>query len=368
MFRASTAALTLAASVLLHACAFAPGQHLDMDRLAREESPDSARFDMVPITPKLLAIQAADYASERIPAELLDYQPESYRIGAGDILHITVWDYPEMTAPSGPQQSLEANGRVVRPDGTLYYPYIGAVKAAGLTVEELRASIAKRLTKVIADPQVDVAVIKYESQKVVVSGAFENAEQQSVSSVPLSLLEVVGKAGVNTAQADLSSLMLTRDGKEYRLDLDALNRAGSSLGRVYVKHGDRIHLAFNDRKRVYVLGEVLKPAALPFKTSTLNLSDVLGTVGGLRQETADGSRVYVIRGAEDLSREPATVYHLDASSPTAFVLAERFHLQPQDVVYVGAADVTRWNRFISQVFPTANLLRAGTDIKTDLND
>ena len=56
----------------------------------------------------------------------------------------------ERPAPSGPQQSLEANGRVVRPDGTLFYPYIGAVKAAGLTVEELRASIAKRLTKVIA--------------------------------------------------------------------------------------------------------------------------------------------------------------------------------------------------------------------------
>lgn len=368
MLRPSIAVLALAASVFLHACAFAPGQHLDADRIASEGSSDAARFELVPITPKLIAIQEADYTSEKLPAELLDYRPEPYRIGAGDILHITVWDYPEMTAPSGPQQSLEANGRVVRPDGTLFYPYIGAVKAAGLTVEELRASIAKRLTKVIADPQVDVAVIKYESQKVVVSGAFMNAAQQSITSVPLSLLEVVGKAGVNTAQADLSSLMLQRDGKEYRLDLDALNRADSSLGRLWLKHGDRVHLAFNDRRRVYVLGEVLKPSALPFKTATLNLSDVLGTVGGLRQETADGNRVYVIRGAQDLAREPAKVYHLDASSPTAFVLAERFHLQPQDVVYVGAADITRWNRFISQVFPTANLLNAGTDIKTDLDN
>ena len=366
MTRAFALGLAIAASLLLHACVFAPGQHLDTSRLADEASPESARLELVPITPKLLAVQEAGRKTESLPVELLDYRPEAYRVGPGDILHITVWDYPEMTAPSGPQQSLEANGRVVRPDGSLFYPYIGQVKAAGLTVEELRATIAKRLTKVIAEPQVDVAVIKYESRKIVLSGAFEDTSQQPITSVPLNLLEAVGKAGVRTADADLSTLVLKREGREHRLDLDALNRAGSSLGRLYLKDGDQIHLAFNDRKRVYVLGEVLQPRALPFKTSSLNLSDVLGTVGGLRQETADGSAVYVIRGAADLERERATVFHLDAKSPAAFVLAERFQLQPQDVVYVGAADITRWNRFISQVFPTANLLRTGTDIKTDI--
>jgi len=366
MFRVSALFPALAAGVFLHGCAFAPGQHLDTEHLTRDQSPENARVELVPITPKLLAIQEAARKAEQLPAELLNYSPETYRIGPNDVLHITVWDHPEMTAPSGPQQSLEANGRVVRPDGSLFYPYIGQVKAAGLTVEELRASIAQRLTIVVTRPQVDVAVLKYGSRKVVLSGAFNDTTQQPVTSAPLTLLEAVGKAGVKTDDADLSSLTLKRERREYRLDLDSLNRSGASLDRLYLKDGDQLHLAYNDRRRVYVMGEVIQPRALPFKTRDLNLSDVIGSVGGLRQETSDGRAVYVIRGVDDLERDTAKVFHLDAKSPTAFVLAERFMLQPQDVVYVGPADITRWNRFITQLFPSASLLSTGVSIDDNL--
>src|SRR5690554_681246 len=91
----------LTACLLLSACAFSPGQHLDTSRLEAADSPESARFELVQITPKLIAVQDAVRQGEQIPTELLEYRPESYRIGPGDVLHITVWDYPEMTAPSG---------------------------------------------------------------------------------------------------------------------------------------------------------------------------------------------------------------------------------------------------------------------------
>lgn len=367
MLRPSNALLALAASFLLHACAFAPGQHLDAADLSREDSTEGMRVELVPITPKLLAVQDADRKAERLSAELLDHRPEPYRIGPGDVLHITVWDYPEMTAPSGQQQSLEANGRVVRPDGTLFYPYIGPVQAAGLTAEELRAQLTRRLTKVIAEPQVDVAVIGYTSRKVVLSGAFEKPGPQPITSVPLGLLEAVGKAGVRTGEADMAGLVLKRDGKEYRLDLDALNRGGAELDRIFLKDGDQLHLASNDRRRVYVMGEVNQPRALPFRTRSLSLADVLGTVGGLRQETSNGRAVYVIRGADDLASKPATVFQLDAKSPTAYVLAEHFQVEPKDVIYVGAAGITRWNRFISQLFPSASLISTGIDLEDDLS-
>ncbi|MOA13726.1 hypothetical protein D3C78_1337880 [compost metagenome] len=116
------------------------------------------------------------------------------------------------------------------------------------------------------------------------------------------------------------------------------------------------------------MGEVNGARALTYKTRNLNLADAIGTVGGLNQTTSNGKAVYVIRGVENLEKEPAKVFQLDAQSPTAFILAQRFNLQPQDVVYVGPAGVTRWNRFISQLLGSATILGTGANIKSDMSD
>ncbi|MCY1276477.1 putative polysaccharide export protein, PEP-CTERM sytem-associated [compost metagenome] len=347
---------------------FAPGQHMDTSQIVRDGSPESSRVELIQITPKFLAINEATEGGESIPAELLAYQPQDYRIGAGDLLFITVWDHPELTAPSGPQQQLDANGRLVRPDGTLFYPYIGKVQAAGQTIDELRAHIASRLAQYVESPQVDVSILRFASQKVTLGGAFGSNAPQSITTTPLSLMQAVGSAGVNTGSADLSGLVLKRDGHEYKLDLDALNHQGSNLYGLYLKDGDQLYLPYNDQKKVYLMGEVNGSRALTFKTRRLSLIDALGTVGGLRQETSNGKAVYVIRGVENLEKEPAKVFQLDAQSPTAFVLAQRFQLQPQDVVYVGPANITRWNRFISQLLPSASIIGTGANVMDIAND
>lgn len=358
--------LAMLVGLTLQGCIFSPGQHMDTGNLVREGSPESSRIELVPITPKLVAIEAAADHSNVVAPELLRYQPAEYRIGAGDLIYITVWDHPELTAPSGPQQQIEANGRLVRPDGTLFYPYVGTIEAAGKTIDELRSIIASRLAKVVAEPQVDVSILRFVSQKVVLSGAFGKTGQLPITNTPLSLLDAVGQGSVQVGTADISGLVLKRDGHEYLIDLDALNRKNSNLHNLYLKDGDQLHLPYNDQKKVYLLGEVVSTRALVFKGSNMNLTDALGSVGGLRQETSSGKEVYVIRGVENLADEPVKVFQIDLKSPSAFALAQHFKLQPQDVVYVGPADVTRWNRFISQVFPTANLLSVGANIKDDL--
>ncbi|MBK5553043.1 polysaccharide biosynthesis/export family protein, partial [Pseudomonas sp. TH03] len=115
--------VVMLASITLHGCMFSPGQHMDTSQLVRDGSPESSRVELIPITPKLIAMDAASQVRESVPSELLSYTPGGYRVGANDLLFITVWDHPELTAPSGPQQQIDANGRLVRPDGTLFYPY-----------------------------------------------------------------------------------------------------------------------------------------------------------------------------------------------------------------------------------------------------
>jgi polysaccharide export outer membrane protein len=348
-------ALVVSAS-LLGGCIWAPGQHLSTGKLVRSDDADNSHVQLVPITPKLLAMDQASEQSAAVPAALLAYQPEPYRIGAGDTLYITVWDHPELTSPAGPQQQTLANGRLVRSDGTLFYPYVGQLKVEGMTIEELRKAISDKLATYIEKPQVDVSVIGYGSQHVLLSGAFMKTDPQPITAVPLTLAQAIGVATIDTKEANLSNLVLTRDGHTYHINLDELDHGQDLARSIYLKPGDRLYLPYNDRQEVYVLGEVMRPMAIPFKTSDLTLTQALGRAGGLNQTTAKGKSVYVIRGAKNIENTPATVYELNARSPAAFTLADHFEVQPGDVVFVGAAGVTRWNRFLSQVLPLTSAL------------
>ncbi|WP_460427500.1 polysaccharide biosynthesis/export family protein [Azotobacter armeniacus] len=361
-----TLAFVLAAVISLSGCIFAPGQHLDTSDLPHMGLPESPRFELVPITPSLVIAQESARVVEGLPPELTGYTPGPYLIGIGDVLSITVWEHPELTTPAGAQQAPDANGRLVRPDGRLFYPYIGEVEAAGLTIEELRNTIATRLARYIESPQVDVAVTRFGGRRAILTGAFGTTGPLPLTTVPLTLPAAIGQAGIRTGDADVARLILKRDGREYRLDLDVLNRGGSELERIYLKDGDQLHLPTNDSRRVFVLGEVVVPGPLPFRSRSMTLTEVIGSVRGLRQETSNPQAVYVIRGVRDLERETAKVFQLDAKSPTALVLASHFHLEPQDVVFVGAAGITRWNRFISQLFPSARFINTGFDLEDDI--
>jgi polysaccharide biosynthesis/export protein len=333
---------------------------------------DQAGMRMVEITPEFVASGDNVSAMQPLPAELTEYKPQSYEIQPGDTLLVTVWDHPELTAPAGTQQSAASNGRLVYPDGTMFYPYVGTLKVQGMTIEELRRTLTSRLSKYLRDPQVDVGVTGNGGQ-VVLEGAFTNTAPQGVSTVPLTVSKAVGAGGINVEQADLSGLTLIRDGRRYNIDLDRLNRQEGS-GDIYLKPGDRLYLPFNDRKQVYVLGEVLRPQALTFKTSDMSLTQALGRAGGLNQVTSNGDEVYVIRGidaanlASQTSGSGATVYHLGAKSASAFALASSFSLRAGDVVFVGPAGITRWNRFLSQLLPLSGIINSAANAQNNFTD
>lgn len=325
---------------------------------------------LVPITPQLVTSQHAAATSQAIPHALLDYQPQAYHIGAGDTLYITVWDHPELTSPAGSQQEASANGRLVRPDGTIYYPYIGLMKVEGMTLEEARKTIAAKLAHWIKNPMVDISVANYASQHVVVEGALVKSGSQPLTTVPTTLGEAIANAVVDTQYANLADVTLTRDGHSYRIDMSGYaGGKGSAAGKIYLKAGDRILVPYNDSQKVFVMGEVTRPQALRFRTGDITLTQALGDAGGLNEVTSKGM-VYVVRGAFDKNGQQSqrpTVYQLDLKSPAAFALADGFDVQPGDVVFASAAGVTRWNRFLSQLLPLTSALSAAASSNYYIN-
>ncbi len=105
-------------------------------------------------------------------------------------------------------------------------------------------------------------------------------------------------------------------------------------------------------KPIYVVGEVRDPTSHYMNKGVVTLSEALALAGGVNPVTANTNKIYVIRGGKNNPR----IYKLNGSSPIALNLANTFPLEPNDVVYVGTAGVTKWNRVFSQLWPSAGVV------------
>lgn len=286
-----------------------------------------------------------------------------YRVGPRDVLNITVWDHPELTIPAGEFRSAEAAGNVVGEDGTIFYPYVGVVQAAGRTVEEIREELTQKLSKFIENVQLDVRVAAYRSQRVYVVGEVAKPGIQLVKDIPLTVLEAINNADGVNSEADLRNITLTRGGKTYSINLLSLYEGGDISQNVLLQHGDVLNVPDSMLNKVFVLGETNhfvaggatgRSRSLVMNKARMTLVEALSEAGSVDQQTSDPARIFVFRSG--LGKPE--IFHLNAKSPDALLLAERFQLQPRDVIFVDRAEGIRWNQIIAQIQPTISLLNS----------
>ncbi len=307
---------------------------------------------------------ANHYFDYRIGSKTVKGAPASenyiqYLVGPRDILNITVWEHPELTIPAGQYRSAESSGNVVGEDGTFFYPYVGVVKAGGRTVEDIRAELTQKLSKYIEQVQLDVRVTSYRSQRVYVVGEVNQPGIQLVKDVPLTVLEAINSAGGTKAEADLRNITLTRGGKSYSINLLSLYEGGDITQNILLQHGDVLNISDSAFNKIFVLGETHtggsgsgRSRSIFMNKGRMTLTEALSDAGGPDQNTSDAARIFVFRGGIN---KPA-IFHLDAKSPDALLLADRFPLQPRDVIYIDRAEGIRWNQIIAQIQPTVQLL------------
>lgn len=349
MSKKSLLLLTLSAG--LTGCSI-PGAHLptgdkNVAWEAEEQESLSALVNVYPVTPTL--IKELKYQQQAVVTQPnltleQDIAHYEYRIGAGDVLNVTIWDHPELTIPAGSYRSSAEAGNWVHADGTIFYPYIGQVSVAGKTVTEVRTMLAEKLAKFIEAPQVDVNVAAFRSQKSYITGEVTSPGQQPISNIPLTLLDAVNRAGGITKDADWRNVTLTRNGVEEQISLYALIQKGDLTQNRLLRDGDIVHIPRNDAQKVFVMGEVKQPQMLKIDRTGMSLTEALSTVGGINEAEADATGIFVIRSNQERSNqngiamgqdEPiASIYQLNIQDATALVMGTEFELRPYDVVYV----------------------------------
>ena len=341
-----------AAAILLHGCAIAPG--MTMNEPA--ELPEGRVVEIQSLTLELLDRLEEQRARQiRAVAEEFAVERTEYLIGPGDVLQVIVWDHPELTIPAGSFRDAETSGQQVNEDGYMYYPYVGMVKAEGMNVAALRDELTERISTYIQDPQLDVRVVGFRSKRVYVVGEVDEPGVLPLNDLPMTIADAISLSGGLTPNAYKSGVNVSREGRVYDIDLRALYEFADATQNLMLQHGDIVNVLDRSQQKVFVMGEVRQPKAVEIINGELTLSAALGEVGGFNQNTANPGAIFVIRGTDRANPE---IFHLNAEFATGMLLAERFKMQAQDVVFVDTSGVSQWNRVISQLLPSVTVVGA----------
>jgi polysaccharide export outer membrane protein len=188
---------------------------------------------------------------------------------AGDVIQVNIVNQAELNTAAR-----------IAPDGTVSLPYVGRIKAAGMTQDQLSAQIAAGLKKadVVKNPQVLVEVAAFGAEVSVV-GAVATPGMFTLDR-PTSLTSVLSRAGGIREDAGASTVVVRRHGpsgpRTFRFDAKAIERGEAadfmlqSNDEVYVEQGGVY----------YVYGYVNRPGEYPLARA-LSVQQAVAVGGGV---------------------------------------------------------------------------------------
>lgn len=159
-------------------------------------------------------------------------EAETYVIGAGDMLSISVWK------EDGLQKEV-----LVKPDGYITFPLVGDVKAGGLNTKALTGLLVGKLSSYIPNPNITVSVLRSMSNTVFVIGQVKQPGQ-FITSQYMDVLQALTLAGGLTPFADSDSIKIIRrseKGREiFEFDYDEVISGDGMDMNIVLKAGDTV--------------------------------------------------------------------------------------------------------------------------------
>jgi len=295
------------------------------------------KFEMITAMAALLVLPAGLILASPPHSEMVNSvesgadpnQVSDYRVGAGDLLEISVFSV------SGFQHFVRVSS-----SGFVKLPLLGQIHVAGRTCAEIEDLLTKKLDgEYINDPDVIVQVKEYRSQSVLVLGAVRSPGLYQLTH-DLTLVDVLALAGGVTVDAGDTVTIQRRavrpEGGQQaspqltEVNLEELIANGNTVVNLPVYGGDVINVVQRVQEVYYVIGEVNSSGAFPLRrVEPLRISQALAQAGG-PQKTAKMSKSVLLRYDEKGERKEIPV-------DFAAILQGRqpdFNVLPNDIIFV----------------------------------
>ena len=216
-----------------------------------------------------------------------------YTLGPGDTLNFSVYA----------REDLERENVQIAPDGTVSYLQAVAVRAQGLTLDQLRTRIEEELSKYQKNVKVIISPSAMASKEFVIIGRVKKPGS-IILDRPISVLEGISLAEgiqIGTVRssafelADFERSFVARKGKKLNVDLARLYYEGDLSQNAYLEPDDYIYVASSLENEIYVIGEVREAGRrkMPVK---LTLARAIAEAGGFT-DAAFQTKVLLIRGS-----------------------------------------------------------------------
>lgn len=347
----------LMSCVICSGCATTSGlQTYDIPDQGNYRTEQGAQLNVVQLNQNNIpsSLKSSLYDSGQLSSLFKNYQ-DTYRLSSGDILSVQLWAYPEITPPVTDSGNAKALGYTIDSNGNIYLPLVGQIKVSGKTLSQVNQLLKSQFSKFLKHPDAVVRVLSYEGRRYFVNGQVLKSGQYTLNDQPVSLYTALSMAGgVNPQTGDNSNIQLIRGGTTYDLNPLDLERLGYSLHNLLIHADDTIFVNAKQNQKIYVMGESNKNQGLEMRDQGMTLSDALGESQGINPLSASAARIYIMR--TDVVTKTSTIYHLDLSSLGNLALANQFNMRKNDIVYIDATGLTRWQRVLNQVIPFSSLL------------
>lgn len=221
---------------------------------------------------------------------------KEYKIGARDLLEISVFELPELN------QTVR-----VSEDGSISIPLLGRLDIEGLTKDDLEKKLASLLEeKYLKKARVTIFIREYQSKRAAIIGAVTTPGIYELIG-RMTVLQLISKAGGLTDRASNEMFVLREASNGVRariaIDLDDLIYNGNQKLDIPLQANDTVNIPIDQMINIFVFGEVRNPGALQVKMSKkTTLLQAIAQAGG-PTEGAARSRITIKRKDKKTGKE-----------------------------------------------------------------
>jgi polysaccharide export outer membrane protein len=356
--RVAARATAVVLGVGVAGCQIVPGDGPWMNG-AQSTSTDVLPFDLIDLTPTTVVAYRPPPSIDR-PSTTSSLSAGGHvAVAPGDILKVRIFEpYEGSVFPTIQRPGADLGVQRVTDEGTINVPYAGTVKVAGLDLTQIEKRIAGQLAGKAQDPQVIVELVADRTHTVMVSGDVKQPGRISILEGTRSVVDAINRAGgpysPNGLPASQLEVVMRRNGQVVLTSQYSDLLAG---GDIAIQKGDEIVVRANLRTFT-VLGAVMKASNVELTRANTTLLEALGQVGGLSDERANKTGVFVFRMG-DIQNNPsarARVFRLDLGQPVSIFVAQQFGMQPRDVIYVTNAPLYEYNKILTAIYRTFSIV------------